>query len=178
MNAQLSDIIDDFEAARQRLHRLAHDVPADAWAVRADPGRWSVAECVEHLNLTSRAYLPLLEDALARARRRDEPAPARFRRDLIGWLLWKTMSPPVRHRVRTTAAFVPAADRPATEIVAEFERLQDAQVRLVKEADGLPIHRVRIASPFSERVRYNVYSAFTILPAHQHRHLWQAEQIR
>jgi hypothetical protein len=35
---------------------------------------------------------------------------------------------------------------------------------------------VRITSPFNERVRYNVYSALTILAVHQHRHLWQAEQ--
>jgi hypothetical protein len=26
-------------------------------------------------------------------------------------------------------------------------------------------------------VRYNLYSCFTILPRHQHRHLWQAERV-
>ena len=47
---------------------------------------------------------------------------------------------------------------------------------LAREADGLPIDRVKIASPFNTRLRYNVFSAFSILPRHQHRHLWQAEQ--
>jgi hypothetical protein len=26
-------------------------------------------------------------------------------------------------------------------------------------------------------LRYNLYSCFTILPSHQHRHIWQAEQV-
>jgi hypothetical protein len=31
-------------------------------------------------------------------------------------------------------------------------------------------------SPFDSRVRYNLFSAFRIIAAHQRRHLWQAEQ--
>ena len=34
-----------------------------------------------------------------------------------------------------------------------------------------------IVSPFDGRLRYNLYSCLTILPAHQHRHLWQAERV-
>jgi hypothetical protein len=34
-----------------------------------------------------------------------------------------------------------------------------------------------VQSPFNEKVKYNLYSCLTILPPHQHRHLWQAEQI-
>jgi len=26
-------------------------------------------------------------------------------------------------------------------------------------------------------VRYNLFACFTILPLHQHRHLWQAERV-
>ena len=33
-----------------------------------------------------------------------------------------------------------------------------------------------MVSPFGPGLRYSVYSAFTILPAHQHRHLQQAER--
>ena len=33
-----------------------------------------------------------------------------------------------------------------------------------------------VISPFDKRVKYNMYSAFRILIAHERRHLWQAEQ--
>jgi len=39
------------------------------------------------------------------------------------------------------------------------------------------LSQVRVTSPFNARVRYNLYACFTILPRHQHRHLWQAERV-
>ena len=45
-------------------------------------------------------------------------------------------------------------------------------------ADGCPPSPCCTATrvPFDSRVKYNVYSAFLIVAAHQRRHLWQAEQ--
>jgi hypothetical protein len=120
MHPQLQALLDDFGSARERLHRLQATVPADKWAQRPSEGSWSVAECVAHLNLTSRAYI----------------------------------APPA----------------------AEFDRLQDEQMELVRQADGLPLGKLKIVSPFGPGFKYNLYSAFTILPAHQHRHLQQAER--
>jgi hypothetical protein len=50
-------------------------------------------------------------------------------------------------------------------------------VRSVEEADGLALGRIRITSPFDSRLRYNLFSCLTILPRHQQRHIWQAEQV-
>lgn len=177
MHPQLERLAEEFLEALDRLHRLERIVAPDEWSFRADRLRWSVAECVAHLNLTARAYLPLIDHALAEARQLDQPAPRRFRHGVVGWLLWRTMGPPVRVRTRTLPAFVPPADTPAGELVAEFERLQDAQVARLRAADGLPIHRVQVTSPFNARVRYSLFSCFAILARHQHRHLWQAEQV-
>jgi hypothetical protein len=176
-NPQLDAVRAEFVSAHERLHRLAGSLPAAAWNQRPDPGRWSVAECVGHLNLTAIAYLPLLRDALERARQLSGHVPKRYRRDPIGWILWRTQGPPVRHRLKTAAAFVPAANQQPAELIAEFDRLQDAQISCVLEADGLPLGRVWVRSPFDPRIRYNTYSCLTILPRHQHRHLWQAEQV-
>ena len=101
---------------------------------------------------------------------------ASYRRDLVGWLLWRTLSTPGRFKAKTIPAFVPSSERPAADVIAEFQRLQAEQVALTREADGLPIDRVKMASPFNARIRYNIFSALSILPRHQHRHLWQAEQ--
>ena len=60
--------------------------------------------------------------------------------------------------------------------MAEFRGLQGKIAELIHEAHDLDLRRVKIVSPFDKRVKYNVYSAFRILIAHQRRHLWQAEQ--
>jgi hypothetical protein len=179
MQEQLQAVVGEFESARTRLHSLARLLSEQAWMRRPDPAQWSVGECVAHLNLTSLAYLPILDDALARARRSSDPARLvrrRYRRDVAGWILWKTSGPPVRFRVSTAAAFVPTANGVPSQLISEFDRLQIEQIRRVRTADGLPIDRIKIASPFNTRLKYNVYACLTILARHQHRHLWQAEQ--
>jgi hypothetical protein len=173
---QLKSIFSEFEAARERLRSLLQGAVERYWKERPDPARWSMSECVAHLNLTSKAFLPLLRDGIARARTSGTPAPRRYRMDLLGWFLWKSAGPPVRFRVKTTPAFVPTATDPPSQIVAQFEQLQAEQMAYVREADGLPITAVKITSPFDARIKYNLYSCLAMLPRHQHRHLWQAEQ--
>lgn len=175
MHPQLSTIITELRSAQEHLHRFAAALRPDQWK-RVDLARWSPAECIEHLNLTSRAFIPLLERAIGDARALGDPAPRRYHRDPMGWFLWKVMPPPVRMRVSTTAAFVPGSDRPPAELLAEFDRLQSTLVGLTGAADGLPIQRTRVPSPFSARASYNAYAALTILAPHQERHIWQAER--
>jgi hypothetical protein len=173
---QLQSVVNEFVAASERLHHLAASVPDVLWATRADPARWSVGECIAHLNLTAEAYLPLLRRGIEEGARLGK-APARFRRDVVGWMLWRMAGPPVRHRVRTTATFVPSGSEPRARTLEKFDRLQSDQIRCVAESEGLPLGRIQITSPFNARLHYNLYSCLTILPRHQHRHIWQAEQV-
>jgi hypothetical protein len=173
---QLKSIVSEFEAAQERLRALFQGAVERYWVERPDPGRWSMSECIAHLNLTSQAYLPLLRDGISRARASGKAVPRRYRMDPMGWFLWKSAGPPVRFRVKTTAAFVPTATHAPSQTVSDFQRLQVEQLAWVREADGLPITSVRITSPFDARIRYNLYACLAILPRHQHRHLWQAEQ--
>ena len=176
MHPDLQALVDEFEAAEARLHQLKGRFPESAWGRRPPAGGWSAAECVAHLNLTSEAYLPLIDGALAEARRLGPRAPRRLRKDFVGWLIWQSSRPGGRMKVQTAPAFVPTSDLPLDRLVAEFNRLQAAQIERTRAADGLPIHRVKITSVFNDRVRYSTYSALSILAVHQHRHLEQAER--
>ena len=177
MHPQLQVVADELVAAQARLHRLADSTHESWWSRRPDPDRWSAGECVAHLNLTALAFLPLIRRALEQAATLGAGAPARLRRDLIGWMLWRTAGPSPRFRVRTTAPFVPTGSESLPALRATFDRLQVEQLACVSQADGRPIHRVKITSPFDPRLRYNLYACFTVLPRHQERHLWQAEQV-
>jgi hypothetical protein len=183
MHPQLDAIVAEFESAQVRLHRLVDPMPEERWAARADPARWSVAECVAHLNLTARAYIPLIQGGLKEGRELGRTVPNRYRRDLVGWLVALATGPLPRFgrirlgRVRTTPGFVPSGELPRTLTVAEFDQLQEEQIALTRAAEGLPLHAIYVTSPFEKRVRYNLYACLTMLPRHQSRHLWQAEEV-
>jgi hypothetical protein len=80
--------------------------------------------------------------------------------------------------MKTPDPFVPATIEPKASVLAEFDGYQRRLVELLAEANGLALSRIKIRSPFNASVRYNVYSAFRIIAAHERRHLWQAEQAR
>ena len=182
MQKQLKAVTDSLRSAQSRLRRLSDNLSEEDWNQRPGPGRWSAAECVEHLNLTSKAYLALLPDAVARARKRGGPAQKHYRRDALGWFM-STMIGPLRHvgkfrimRVKTTPKFVPKAGRARTEILSDFVRLQAELAALIRSGDGLPLDQVKIVSPFGGRMKYSAYSALVIVVRHQHRHIQQAEE--
>jgi hypothetical protein len=176
MHPQLEAILAELSSVSDRVHRLASAVPDERWWERPAGDGWSVGECIAHLNITARAFRPVVEQALEEARRRMGAVPARYPRGLLGGLLWRVLGRNGRFRVKTAAAFVPPAGASRGETVDEFDRLQAEQAAWVRAADGLPLQRVRIVSPFNGRVRYNLFAALSILARHQARHLWQAEQ--
>jgi hypothetical protein len=174
---QLSCIAAELAEARRRAHALAAPLDQEGWARRPAPGEWSVGECLIHLNLTSRAFLPLIEDAIARGRELRLLGSGPYRRDFVGWLLSHIIEPPVPLRTKTTAPFVPQGAEPKAGVMDAFDMFQGQLIGCLGEANGLDLGRLRIVSPFDPRLKYNLYSCLRIIPAHQRLHLAQAEKV-
>jgi len=136
--------------------------------------KWSAAECVEHLNITNRAYLPRIEEALREVEAKKTvtsvPMVMNFNAKLLRWWL----EPPSRLKLPTSVAFQPPAVGSAGEVLQAFQELNAKMDEQLSHGRCLPLDRAMIASPFSESMKYNVYSAFVLIAAHNRRHLWQA----
>lgn len=157
--------------------RIARDL-TDAQALwRPEPDRWSVADCIEHLNETSRRYIERFDEGLAAARgksRRDGPVH-------FGFLFKRaiaSMEPPPQHRLPAPTSFVPEAPQ-WPQALEDHRALLDAVVVRLDAAIGsqLDLDAVRVASPISSLLRMRLGTAFAFLAAHARRHLWQAEQV-
>ncbi|HEY6360943.1 MAG TPA: DinB family protein [Vicinamibacterales bacterium] len=177
----LTPEIDDF---RRQFEQLSAD--ADALVAplsdtqlhwRSAPDSWSVAQCIEHLNVTARLYLPFLDEAIANAIRRGLYGPGPFRYNWIGRLVVFSQGPPPRFRTRAPATFEPTAERPRKEIMAAFRAYQVQYIDRLRQANGIDLARARVRSPSPYRVRMPLGSGFAFAAAHGRRHLWQARQV-
>jgi DinB superfamily len=137
-----------------------------------------VAECLAHLNLTSKSYFSLITMAIENARLDRWYGSAPYRMDWKGYLLWWLSERHGRFKMKTTERFRPLSVEPVSHILPEFLFLQDRLIECLYRANGLALNRIKITSPFDARLQYNLYSCFRLLPAHQRRHLWQAAQAR
>ena len=174
---QLAEIDAQFRANQERARAVASRLGEARLTVRPGRNKWSVAECLAHLNLSSEPYFPLWRDALAGARSRQLFAERPFKLDVWGWALAWFLEPPPKLRSRTPPNFQPIDVGPAVRVLPAFLACQERLLAALADADGLAIDRLKITSPFDGRVRYSVWSSFVVSAAHQRRHLWQAERV-
>jgi hypothetical protein len=162
--------------ATQRAWTLVQSTDGRLFTVRPNTSSWSAAECLSHLSISTELFLPVLQKAIDDARKRGLAPKHQPKMDVLGRVLRWFLEPPIRQRVKTSAPFVPRSVRAKAEAFGEFAALQSKLAEQLAAARDVDLNKVKIVSPFDKRVRYNVYSAFRIVIAHQRRHLWQAEQ--
>ena len=101
LSHSLASLRNELDATTARLHALTDTLDDNTWRARPGRERWSAAECVEHLNLTSRAFLPSLHDAVKEARTSGLTSPGSVNRvNLLGKLVLRMQEPPVKRRRR------------------------------------------------------------------------------
>ncbi len=172
-------------ALRRELDALSAEAPRIAaglddgamnWA--PGPGRWSVAQCFEHLTVTARLYHPALAAAVARARALPRPgASPPFRPTRVGrWILAGVRDRSGR-RTRSPRAFHPAA-RPEPGALERLVATLDRLAGLIGVAGGTDLNRVKTHVPATRLIRFNLGDALEIQVAHVARHLDQARRVR
>jgi hypothetical protein len=88
LQPQLEQIGLELAEARRRAHEIATPLTAELWSTRPAVAQWSVAGCLIHLNLTSRAFLPLIRDAIRTGRDLKLLGTGPYRRDVVGWFVY------------------------------------------------------------------------------------------
>lgn len=168
-----------FAEADERFEALVGPLDAERANWKPAPDRWSVAQCVEHLNLGAQAYFGPMEDAVRRAREKGWTGVAPFRRGpLAGRLLVRFVNPDSRRKVKAPGFIRPAASGLDFPRVCEgFRAVSRRFAELMESADGLDLGRVRFTSPLSRLVSVSLAQAFELHSLHELRHLAQAERV-
>ena len=171
----MSELSKPLLAGIDDAERLWSAVSLERLAQRSRTNSWSAAECVEHLNVSLRVFLPRMNAAVAQARCLPPASgqPGKLT-GMARWLVW-WLEPPSRLRLPTSRPFVPL-QFDAARVLPDFIALNRELADLADCASGLRLDEVRIHSPFAESIEYSAYAAFRIIAAHNRRHLWQARR--
>jgi hypothetical protein len=178
------DVIHDLERNAERAAKLRERALARFGLLteeqlnwRTAPGSWSPGECMLHVNQANRLFLEAMEKRIRAARERGLLRDGPFR---YGWLeRWfvREMEPPPRRHMQAPRIFRPQPRRAGASDVAELGRLLERAVALMRAAKGIDLAQVRVPSPVSPLIRWQLGAAFHIIVAHTDRHLQQAERV-
>ncbi len=180
MAPELEGFREEFDAIAAEADALLAQVTDTQfyWSPSADA--WSISQCLEHLNATARAYLPMLDSGIATAKQWGVYGAGPFHYSWLGRLFIRLSEPPPRRRFKAPSSFQPAeqgSQRKRPEIEAGFRGYQVQFVDRLRQANGVDLVKAKVRSPVTRWISVSLGVGFSIMTAHERRHLWQARQL-
>jgi hypothetical protein len=174
----LQSILDQIDAADRAADAIAGRVTADEFLWQPDGGRrWSIAECLDHLAVTNVVYGGAMRRAVDEARQKGWPRRGPAQSGFFGRRFLASLEPPVKTRLRAPSKVQPKPARARDQVLTSYRAAHDEIRRLVADCATVDINRAIFANPFFPLIRVRVATGLQVIPAHDRRHLWQAEQV-
>jgi hypothetical protein len=175
----LQTIVAESEKNSEAARTLTSDLSEAQLNWKPSPEQWSIAQCLEHLAITSGKFDNYFSAALERARKKrpitDAPA---YKPSMVGGWLARQVNPDGGRNLPAPKVFRPSE---ASNIHTPFDLFLDQQVKFiefVRQCEGIDYNKTRLRSPVTPLMRYSLADAFVITVLHAQRHLGQARRVR
>jgi uncharacterized damage-inducible protein DinB len=166
----------DIADSRRRAEALVSGLSAEQLTWRPGPGKWSIAECIAHLNMTATTVQKLMARGIEQGKQEMKLGDGPFSIGPKGRLMVWIAEPPPKFRLRAPETVrPPAAIDDPLQLLPAFMKTQDEWERLLREQEGLDLARI-IAGQGPFRMR--LAAVLPWMMAHQRRHLLQAENVK
>ena len=176
---ELQELLDEVTACEREAADIVGDMSDADINWQQHPGQsWSVAQCLDHLSTMNAYYLRGFATHLQEATR-NPPGPFKgLSPTATGRWFVRSLEPPVRRKMKSPKAAVPRSTVPREGLVESFVRSHDAYRAMLKAAAQVDVNRVKGPNPFIKFVTMRVSTVLLIIPAHDRRHLWQAQNVK
>lgn len=175
----LQTIAAETEKNSDEARRLVAGLSESQLSWTSAPDRWSIAQCLDHLAATSKAFEPYLTAAIKRGRDMwPVTSPVPYQPTWVGGWLIKQVLPETTRKVPSPKVFRPSQAPTIENSLEKFLQQQAEFLRFVRDAEGLDYNKTRLRSPVTPLMRYSLADAFVVTVVHGWRHLAQALRMR
>jgi hypothetical protein len=167
--------------AIERMDKLVAGLSETQANFKPGPKKWSINECLDHINSANRLYAIKLENAFAKARAKGRSGAEPYGNGtfLGRFILNVLREGPGGRRVPAPGVFKPGrSELKLATLVEQFRERAGRLVELAEQADGLPLGRIKFTTPAAPVGRVAACQVFEMMHLHSHRHLAQAERVK
>ncbi len=175
-----SQVLNDLKQRTERFIEQAEkwkSLTQDELNWREGSEKWSVLQCLEHLNLYGDFYLPEFEKRILAATQINSDPEFKG-----GWFAEKTangMLPKdnkLSNSMNTFKNMNPDHSKLTITILDRFLKQQHQMLTMLEKAESVNISKVKckITLPV---IKFNLGSTFKFVIYHNQRHLWQASHV-
>jgi hypothetical protein len=174
---ELEEYRRQFVAARDDAQALLLNLTSEQFNWCSQPGSWSIAQCIDHLNVTGKIYGATIDEKIAGARAQQLFSQGPFPHKWLDNLFVRSLEPPVKLKFKAPKQFIPQTDKSLQAVSEEFMLLQEQFLTRLQNANGLDLTRIKVSSPVTKLLKMTLMGVFGLVVAHERRHLWQARQV-
>ncbi len=174
---ELRDYYEQIENIKEDASELTATLTDAQFNWRPSPKKWSISECLVHLNLTNGLDLPQMAAEIERGHSAGITGKGPFRYSIFSRTFIRYTEPPPKIKVKAPKAYVPPAGHLKDQVVPEFLSIHDRLLDLIVQSNGLDLARIKVGTPIP-RVKFSLGQRFALVTAHDRRHLWQAWEVR
>jgi len=170
--------------------------PEEELNYKINPESWSVLECLEHLNLYGRYYIPEIKKSISaqlsvsspsvpldefssgQALQRGRPEPV-FKSGWLGNYFANSMLPKEKlNKMKTFKNMNPLNSKLDKRVIDEFIDQQEEMLRLLEESRKVSLNKTRTAISISKLIKLKLGDTFRFVIYHNQRHMVQALRLR
>src|SRR5262249_18156370 len=163
MNADTQALLDQIGAIKRDGVAVTAGLSDPQFNWQPGPGRWSIAQCLNHLNVGVALVLPAFDRVIAEGRAQGRTAAGPFRYGWFARLIVGTMEPPPKFRMRTPLKKSAGTTHRFADLVPEFARVRDQLAARIQQSDGLDLKSLKITSPVNRLVRLPLGAYFEFI---------------
>lgn len=142
-------------------------------------GKWSIAECIEHLNRYGDYYIPAITRAieLAKTKKTLNKATDDFESGWFGAYSIKMVHPDNRKPQNTLSHLNPAGSQIDKEVLDRFLTHQHSLLAILENTKRLNLNKIKIPVEFFKLLKLRLGDCLQFVIVHQQRHLLQAKEV-
>jgi hypothetical protein len=143
---------------------------------KVDPTSWSILECLEHLNLYGRFYLPEIAKQIKASNRETE---TEFKSGVLGNYFANSMLPKEKlNKMKTFQNMNPINSKLDKTVIHEFVNQQTEMLQLLELARKISLNKTKTSISISKLLKLKLGDTFRFVIYHNQRHMVQALRLR
>jgi len=175
--SDLSTVLAEGRLVGDETRRAFGRLAADQINWKPSEAEWSIAQCFDHLVISNRPYVAIIEEIRAGKRRRSAWERVPLLPRLFGKVLIKTLRADSGRKVNARPASYPSTSHIAAEIITRFIEQQDRLLSLMEATRRFNLDGITITSPVVRFITYSLMDAYRIIVVHEQNHFVQAKRV-
>ena len=142
--------------------------------IKKTPEKWSLLECIEHLNRYGDFYIPEISRRIESGK--NATASATFKSGWLGNYFAESMLPKEKlNKMKTFKSMNPAGSQLGVEVLDKFIKQQEDLLDLLGKAKTIDLVKTKTGISISKLIKLRLGDTFRVVIYHNYRHIVQAD---